>query len=180
LYDESRITFSEGIVLIIGFAIKHKLTRKGTQDLISLLNQFLPKNCHLPSSYVSLIKKLPKSDSIRSHHYYCSERSEYLDQETYFCVACKTRKTQESLWDRGAFFTKFDIASSIESILKDPHIASALWANLLKRNSDNNGVFEDIMGGRMYRGLNLKANEIKCSINTDGVLVLNYWVYFHY
>jgi len=71
--------------------------------------------------------------------------------------------------NNGGFFSTFNIQIQIESLLQDTKIAEELLLNLSKRNCDNNGVLCDIMDGKMYRRLNLRNNELTCSVNTDGV-----------
>ncbi|CAG7684002.1 unnamed protein product [Allacma fusca] len=57
----------------------------------------------------------------------------------------------------------------ISSLLESPEIASNLYNNLVRRNSDNSETLRDICDGSMYKSLNISAFDFTCSFNTDGV-----------
>ncbi len=59
LYTGSEITIAQAILLILSFSLRHSLTASTVEDLLKLLNVFLPSSNILPQSLHLFRKTIP-------------------------------------------------------------------------------------------------------------------------
>jgi hypothetical protein len=180
LYENSKITNDEATLLLIGYISSNKLSRKASEQLLTLVNFFLPVETAIPESVYSLKNSMPCTSNITSKHYYCQECQEYLETDgdetssTISCSSCNYIQSRESLSLNSSYFLVFDVKAQMELILRSKDIASKLYHRLLVRNSQvDDGIFRDIIDGTIYKSLSLEGNDLSTCVNTDGVPVFN-------
>jgi len=124
LYPNSKLNENEAELLILGFIARSKLSQGASQQLLQLINWFLPKNEALSTNLSHIKKKIPSQDTITSTHFYCSKCEEYLDEPTsaneILCQNCNSSFSQSDLMKSGSYFFYFDIKRQIEALLQIP------------------------------------------------------------
>ena len=177
LYNNSKITKDEATLLLIGYMAKNKLTRNASENLLKLLNFFLPTDTTISESIYALKKSIPCTTTVTSKHYYCQECETYIGKvgkgKSHQCEKCNATKTQAKLDLSASYFLIFSIKAQLEFMLRSKDLAVQLFEKLVQRNSSKqyNYPLKDIVDGKMYKGLELDQLDFSCCVNTDGVPV---------
>lgn len=171
LYDGAPLTKAQSNLLISAYAIRHSLTHSATQDLLTLVNEHLPRPS-VPSSYYMLRKECMfdlGQDDI-TYHGYCGECSSYLGAEDMLsCETCGTNTPKKKCIKDGFFFVPISLASQLKLLLETPSVAEKLQLNARR---DGNGSLEDIRDGFMYANLRngiMNADDVTLTFNSDGI-----------
>ncbi|CAG7708333.1 unnamed protein product, partial [Allacma fusca] len=145
----------ESNLIITAFALKHNLTKVGTEDLLTLLALHMPRDSFLPSSFYSLRKDLNVDQTSCTTHYICSNCKAYVNAEDSFCEECNFQINVADLRSSNNYFFTFNPAVMLKEILQSEAVADNLAANLRRRNLENTTHVEDIVHGRCYKALHL-------------------------
>ena len=132
LYNGSRISVLESMVLIITFVMRHQLTREATKDLLSLLELhcLTPNLCR--SSMHMFYNFFSELTSPVQKHYFCDFCKEYsgiISREE--CTFCGKKKEKH--------FMYIPIAGQLQSILSGKiyfplHSKAFFFINFLFKN----------------------------------------------
>ena len=71
LYDGSPIEVQESIVLVLTYAVRHKLSYEAITDLLSLLNLYCPQPNYISKSFWLFQKFFKNVSAPNEHHYHC-------------------------------------------------------------------------------------------------------------
>ena len=167
IYPNARITNAVSMLLIMTFALNHKLSGVAIRDLLSLINI----HCLVPNPLLqSLFKFKQYFQSLKNplkKHYFCSIS---LNPKSTECpnIACKAKIDQQ----RMPFFIESSIIDQIKALFSCKGFYSDL-AHCFCRHQGNN--IEDTYDGTKYkqnmeRGNFLaNRNNISFTWNTDGI-----------
>ena len=172
IYPNARITNAVSMLLIMTFALKHKLSGVAIRDLLSLIDiHCLEPNPLLKSlfkfkQYFQLLK-----NPLKKHHF-CSKCSISLKEDSVECpnVACKEKFDHQST----PFFIELSIIDQLKALFNRQGFYSDLAHRFNRHQTDN---IEDIYDGVKYKQYmkkgNFLANRNNISLiwNTDGIPV---------
>ena len=170
IYPNARITNAVSMLLIMTFALNHKLSGVAIRDLLSLINI----HCLVPNPLLqSLFKFKQYFQSLKNplnKHYFCSKCSISVNPESTECPnnACKVTIDQQSM----PFFIELSIIDQMKALFSRKGFYSDLAHRFCRHQSDN---IEDIYDGAKYkqnmeRGNFLaNRNNISFTWNTDGI-----------
>jgi len=167
LFPNAKITEIESSILVFAFAIRHRLTKEATEDLLTLLTKHLPMGISVPTSTYLLRKKFSSEETskIVTTHYMCEECNTLLGSDKMgVCEECNTTSSKDNV------FLTFDLGMLISDALTDTRLSSNLYNNLMKRNAQPSGCsIDDIVNGCLYKQLPQAQFDFTCLLNTDGV-----------
>ncbi|OXA56421.1 hypothetical protein Fcan01_09176 [Folsomia candida] len=173
LYTGARISRKESNLLILGYSIRHKITKTALSDLLNLINFHVPHGVTIPTSTYLFDKEVGGDYSRIQKVAYCKDCKVEIKEDDSKCGKCQVPTTFSTCLTRGNFFVSFDIKKSLQGLLQIQAIQKSLAENLTRRQMGAVSEIRDIIDGDMYHGLGLKDNDISCSINTDGVSIFN-------
>ena len=103
LYTGSEITIAQAIVLILSFSLRHSLTASAVEDLLKLLNVFLPSSNILPES-LHLFRKIfhDPSESLNVH-LFCNICQTYLPKNNMHCPECNEINDSKRILQKAIF-----------------------------------------------------------------------------
>ena len=85
LYKEALITTSASSVLIMKYAIKHKLSGEALADLLQILKLYCPSPNNTPSSLFRFKKQFNDYKYPVKHHYFCNACLSEVPENAEFC-----------------------------------------------------------------------------------------------
>ncbi|OXA49484.1 hypothetical protein Fcan01_16016 [Folsomia candida] len=173
LYTGARISRKESSLLILGYSIRHKVSKAALSDILNLINFHLPHGVSIPTSTYLFDKEIGGDYSRIQKVAYCKDCKVEIKEDDSKCGKCQVPTTFSTCLTRGNFFVSFDINKSLQDLLQIQTIQKSLAENLTRRQIGAVSEIRDIMNGDMYHRLGLKDNDISCCINTDGVAIFN-------
>lgn len=169
LYPGANITEGESALLTLAFVLRHGISDKGLEDLLTLIN------CHTPTpvykSKYCFLKRFPSFSAETTKHYYCSECSGSVtfsneNAARTECPECQFRVDKEYLEDQQMFFYTMPLEDQIKDSLKDPEVLSQIGKH---------GNVSDIVHGDVYKRLVrdkvISDKDLTIQFNTDGARV---------
>ncbi|XP_064649598.1 uncharacterized protein LOC135501412 isoform X2 [Lineus longissimus] len=174
LYEDARLTLAVSMLLIMTFAIRHKLSTESLQDLLTLINL----HCLVPNlckNTFNLYKKFfTKVKSPIVYKYFCTKCYHYMGnirEET--CTVCGTS-------DMISYIICIPILNQLKAIVDRIGVDGLM--SYRKEREDTDGCITDVLDGRLYKEVfdghhfrgtsmqNCKEDvHISLQINTDGV-----------
>ncbi|OXA39597.1 hypothetical protein Fcan01_25684 [Folsomia candida] len=173
IFPGAKLTTTESCMLILGFAIGHKLSKSAMSDLLTLINFHLPPGASIPSSMFLLNKMLGPDYTLAKKIPFC-EKCQCIIENSDNCIKCGQVNVHKAIKD-GNYFVSFDIGSVLKSLLEREAISNSIIKTFVKRanNPDASNVISDIVDGADYKKLKLKKYDLTCCLNTDGVSIFN-------
>lgn len=172
IYPNARITNAVSMLLIMTFALNHKLSGAAIRDLLSLIDI----HCLVPNPLLkSFFKFKQYFQSLKSplkKHYFCSKCSISLKQDSVVCpnVACKEKIDHQST----PFFIELSIIDQLKALFNRQGFYTDLTHRFYRHQTDN---IEDIYDGAKYKKYMKKGkfladrNNVSLIWNTDGIPV---------
>jgi len=116
IYPNARLTNSASMLLIMTFAVVHKLSGEALKDLLSLIDL----HCLFPHALIQSLHKFKKyfnmlKNPITKHHY-CPNCCSHLDSESTCCPNSLCTKTFCD--DKPPFFIEVPIKDQLQTLLK--------------------------------------------------------------
>lgn len=147
-------------MLILGFAIGHKLSKSAMSDLLTLINFHLPPGASIPSSMFLLNKMLGPDYTLAKKIPFC-EKCQCIIENSDNCIKCGQVNVHKAIKD-GNYFVSFDIGSVLKSLLEREAISNSIIKTFVKRanNPDASNVISDIVDGADYKKLKLKKYDL--------------------
>jgi len=193
LYEGSSISYKEMLVILNAFALRHKLTKEASADLIHVAQCLVPsehRDC-IPPSYYKLISSLNVDVECAVKHYYCQKCGDPVDNVNTACNECEFINTRDELEDRDSYFYQLDLKQVLKFALETPKNAEDLMKNIEKREQPNNDTLCDVVDGAAYKALGkrlqhlrfkepyfqtmflsgLRGFDLSCQLNSDGVKI---------
>ena len=174
IYPNARITYAVSMLLIMTFALKHKLSGVAIRDLLSLIDI----HCLVPNPLLKSLFKFKQyfqslKNPLKKHHF-CSKCSISLKEDSVECpnVACKEKFDHQST----PFFIELSIIDQLKALFNRQGFYSDLAHRFNRHQTDN---IEDIYDGVKYKQYMKKGkflanrNNISLIWNTDGIPVLS-------
>ncbi|OXA47897.1 hypothetical protein Fcan01_17480 [Folsomia candida] len=173
IFPGAKLTTTESCMLVIGFAIRHKLSKSAMTDLLTLINFHLPTGVSIPSLMFLLNKMLGPDYTLAKKIPFC-EKCQCIIENSNNCIKCGQVNMHKAIKD-GNYFVSFDIGSVLKSLLEKEAISKSIIKNFVKRanNLNASNVISDIIDGSDYKKLKLKKYDLTCCLNTDGVSIFN-------
>ncbi len=169
MYPGAKLSKGESLTALLGYMLRHHVTKAGSQDLLHLLQMLLPENS-LPSTNY-LFKRAFDTTSWQLHHYClnpdCGAYIGILDVESVLCPMCDTEcKVSEHL-SKGYYLMYTPLRDEIKNIFENHNLNEKLSQ---KNNSD---CIQDISDGTLYKRIPMLTDQGNISLtwNTDGVPV---------
>ncbi len=171
MYPGAKLSKGESLTALLGYMLRHHVTKAGSQDLLHLLQMLLPENS-LPSTNY-LFKRAFDTTSWQLHHYClnpdCGAYIGILDVESVLCPMCDTEcKVSEHL-SKGYYLMYTPLRDEIKNLFENHNLNEKLSQ---KNNSD---CIQDISDGTLYKRIPMLTDQGNISLtwNTDGVPVFN-------
>ena len=172
LYAGASITVNVTMVLLLAFAVRHKLTNEAISDLLYLIHTICPQPNKACTSLFKL-KKFFSSLIIPVHFcYYCSKCLNPISNiATSACSVCKMAFS--SIKDF-KYFVHFSVSDQIKSLFTRKRFFTNIQHHFL-RVKVNESNYEDIYDGSLYQELMLpngvlsSKNNISLTWNVDGL-----------
>ena len=174
LYEGSSVTVGAAVVLIMTLALRHHLPWVALEDLLALMQIFLPVSSLLPRSRYLFEKLFRSRDGINELHYYCPFCSSYLsNSHVDMCAQCNKR-IEVDLYRKGNFFIVLPLAAQLRDMFENSNI-SELITHRFNRSKLHEQNIEDIYDGSLYKEVmgNKDGSHISLTWNTDGVPVFH-------
>ena len=86
LYKEALITTSASSVLIMKYAMKHKLSREALADLLQIVKLHCPSPNNIPSSLFHFKKQFKDFQYPIKYHYFCNACLSEVPKNVEFCT----------------------------------------------------------------------------------------------
>ncbi|XP_068727677.1 uncharacterized protein [Montipora capricornis] len=177
LYEDSPISVGESSLLLMAFAVRHKLSGVALEDLLELIHFHCPKpnNCITELKEFQLFFQALKHPIVK--HFYCSNGvckvySGTSQPETgATCTVCGTPLSCSS------YFIEIPVVEQLKTILSRPEMIEKLEYRF-KRNKEDVGAIEDVYDGELYKkhscpgGFLSEPHNISFLGNTDGVALI--------
>jgi len=165
LYEGSRITSKEMVVLIYAIVFRHNLTKECTEDILKLFNIALPLDTkNLPTSNYRLQKSLNIDFKKSQKHYYCSncEGPLFSEEESQLCVDCNVVLDKKTLNRHDKFFFLLDIREVLRFALEIPTNGDEILKNTQRRDQEQgtSDIFTDVMDGCCYKALGKNCKDL--------------------
>ena len=142
IYPNARITNAVSMLLIMTFALKHKLSGLAIRDLLSLIDI----HCLVPNPLLKSLFKFKQyfhslKNPLKKHHF-CSKCSISLKQDSVECpnVACKKNIDHQST----PFFIELSIIDQLKALFNRQGFYNDLAHRFNRHQSDN---IKDIYDG---------------------------------
>ena len=174
IYPNVRIFIIESMVLIMTFAMKHKLSGSTLKDLLSLIDI----HCLIPNPLIQSLYKFKQFFKLLQHpfkiHHYCFNCGMAVKVAWTSChnAACN----QDFSSQNKHFFLELTVIDQLKSLFKHEGFYNDLQHHFNHTKPDENN-FEDIYNGLMYQKHSKKgsflANKNNKSLqwNADGASV---------
>jgi len=160
LYTGSEITIAQAMVLILSFSLRHSLTASAVEDLLKLLNVFLPSSNILPESLHLFRKIFHNPSESLNVHLFCNICQTYLSKNNMHCPECNEINDPKKNIAEGNFYISLSIEDQLRDILQKDDSAF---------ESEEYGI-NDVRKGEMYQTLpNFTVNDISLLWNCDGI-----------
>lgn len=170
LYQGSRVTRGESLLLILGHSLKYHGSKEATENLLKVVEAHLPEDTNFPSTKHHFFKHFTSVKDLLKAYFYCPLCSTYLctdpsaTESTFKCTKCNKCSTQDELLFSGHYFIILDLESQFrESLEKHEHE--------LTRCVPPSYNVGDITGSPAYRKLPMQGDDISFTWSTDGVPV---------
>lgn len=172
LYENSTLTLSESLMIVMTFAFRNKLSGTTFSNLIKLINLFCPKPNNFPKSSYGVWNYFKDLKTPIIQHFYCGSCLTYAgkDVSDTFCSLCKS-----SLEDNKRYFIQIPLVNQIQNLFKKPEFIDLLR---YKDNSERKQGISDIYDGHLYKKLSSEGYftsnscNISLQFNTDGVALI--------
>nr|XP_042895060.1 uncharacterized protein LOC122268791 [Parasteatoda tepidariorum] len=163
LFPDSSSTTAETLLMIMVYAMKHKLSWTAVEDLLKLFNTIFGQSV-LPETKHSFNKIFGTADSM-SFHFYCNDCNNYLGKfegqltkefnDPMVCpnVLCKKVHSGKTLKE-GNFFATLSIRKQIAALLNMDAIRDSLSTSLEQINDnlyDMPNSVSDLTDGELYK-----------------------------
>jgi len=173
IYPNGRISNAASMLLIMTFAITHRISGVALKDLLSLIDV----HCLIPNPLIQSLYKFKQFFDMIQHplktHHYCFKCGIYLEEVWTVCP--NTLCQQDFTSKNKAFFIELPISDQLKSMYKRVGFYNDTQHRFNRTNSVEN--MEDIYDGLVYQkhmqeGQFLAdGNNISFLWNTDGVPV---------
>ncbi|XP_064474212.1 uncharacterized protein LOC135388539 isoform X2 [Ornithodoros turicata] len=162
LYQGCRLSLAESLLLVMGFILRHKVTKEAAQSLAMIVQAHLPAGTSYPATKYLFKKYFDTCAKPPDHHFYCYCGA-YLTDKSGNCVCseCSRSLDTKELLNKGQYFLSFDLESQLTEMLKK------FEASLLKPSPSIN--MTDIHQSPAYNSLPVGKNDVSLTFNTDGV-----------
>ncbi|KAL7294968.1 hypothetical protein TKK_0011679 [Trichogramma kaykai] len=166
LYDGCNLTKEEGDLLILNYSIRWNLPDAGLEDLLELINCFLPHPV-LQSKY-HLLKKYKNSEEYVLH-FMCPECKLLVttsNHTEYCCGSCQNKYDVHDLKLKKSYFLQMRLKPQLEEFVMNKF-------DILNKSKAIQGGFSNILSGTYYQKLKncgkINENDLILQMNTDGV-----------
>lgn len=160
LYTGSEITIAQCILLILSFSLRHTLTASAVEDLLKLLNVFLPSGNILPQSLYLFRKLFHDPSESLNVHIFCHNCRACIPKNNMHCPECNEISDPKRNITEGRYYISLSIEDQLRNILQKEECAL---------QSEEYGM-NDPRKGEMYQTLpNFTANDISLLWNCDGI-----------
>ena len=173
IYPNARISITVSMLLIMTFAMKHKLSGAALKDLLSLLDI----HCLIPNPLIQSLYKFKQFFELLQHpfkiHHYCFNCKMAVEADWTSChnTACE----QDFSSQNKSFFMELSITDQLKAFFKRNGFYNDLQHRFNRGKQDSN--IEDIYGSSRYqqhmkRGSFLaNKNNVSLLWSTDGASV---------
>ena len=110
LYAGAPITSSMSSVLLLTFAMKHKLTREAFNDLLSVIEAHCPRPNNCKTTVRTLLEFVGEAKGDIVKHYYCEYCKAYFGRDTGTCNLCG-----QSISKAGGFFIEVPVEKQLQN-----------------------------------------------------------------
>ena len=174
IYPNARITNATSMLLIMTFAVTHKLSGEALKDLLTLIDM----HCLIPHALIQSLYKFKKYFDMLKHpinkHHYCPSCCMPIDTQCSNCPNASCEKTFAS--NDKPFFIEIPIADQLKVLFNRKGFYSDL-RHRFERQKGNVSSIEDIYDGARYQSY-MQSGEflsqqhnISFIWNTDGIPV---------
>ena len=174
IYPNARLTNAASLLLIMTFAVTHKLSGEALKDLLTLINM----HCLIPNPLIQSLYKFKKYFNMLQHpikkHYYCPNCCISIDSE---CTECPNFSCKETISpNTKSFFIEIPIIDQLKVLFSRKGFYNSLNHRFV-RTKKNGDKIEDIYDGAIYQkqlkseGFLSQRNNISFTWNTDGIPV---------
>ena len=174
LYTGAPITLHAILLLILAFALSHKLTQEALTDLLSLINEIIIKPHSLPLSSYLFYKYLNIKVSTVTRHHYCANCEQPLEQK--LPDTCPNDCCEHAFNQEPPYFLELSLEDQLKTLFERPSFYEHLQ-HRFKRSKAKKDNIEDIYDGKIYKeyfesgGILSHAENISLLYNTDGIPV---------
>lgn len=175
IYPNARITNATSMLLIMTFAVIHKLSGEAIKDLLTLIDM----HCLIPHALIQSLYKFKKYFGMLKHpikkHHYCPSCIIPIDTQCSNCPNASCEKTFASN-DNKPFFVEIPIFDQLKTLFNRKGFYSDL-RHRFERCKRNVSSIEDIYDGARYQSYMQPGeflsqhNNISFIWNTDGIPV---------
>ncbi|XP_065211071.1 uncharacterized protein LOC135839119 [Planococcus citri] len=151
--EGSSITLIVAELLIISFAIRHKLTDTAIQDLLELINILIPHSALSRSRHLFLKKFDSKENVKMMKKFYCSVCNTSIPADSKICGECNHNCSSD-------FFYYFPIEDALTEFVNSPDYL--IMVNRRKYSDVNDSSY-------VKNNKNIATTDITIQFNTDGV-----------
>ena len=182
IYPNARITNAASILLIMTFAVVHKLSGEALKDLLSLINM----HCLVPHILIQSLYKFKKyfnmlKNPVKKHHY-CPNCCMLIDSQ---CSSCPNLSCTASFTENNKpFFIEVPVEDQLTVLFNRNGFYDSLKHRFVRKKT-NSSTIEDIYDGVRYQthmkpgGFLSEQKNISLTWNTDGIPVFKSSKYKH-
>ena len=172
LYPGASITVNITMVLILAFAVRHKLTNEAISDLLYLINKICPQPNNVCKTLYNFRKYFSYLLTPVNFCYYCINCFGLVNSlADNVCLTCgKTFTTIKEL----SYFLHFSISDQIKSLFARKNFFNNIQHRFL-RTKFHECNYEDLYDGLLYKqhmasnGILACKNNISLTWNVDGL-----------
>ena len=174
IYPKARISITVSMVLIMTFAMKHKLSGSALKDLLSLIDI----HCLISNPLIQSLYKFKQFFKLLQHpfkiHHYCFNCGMAVEAGWTSCHNAECEQDFSS--QNKHFFLELPVIDQLKALFKRKGFYNDLQYRFNRTKQDKNN-FEDIYDGVMYQKHMKKGsflankNNISLLWNTDGASV---------
>jgi hypothetical protein len=162
---------SECAILVMTFAIKHRLSQDAVEELLQLISLLLPEGSRCPATNYWLSKLASVDYSLVKTVFYCPSCQSTLElfESTWKCKDCDEVYDRNLLLKQQSYFAMFPLEETLRRKLAVAEVLQSFKTTRKRRDKKNSSTISDIQDGRMYKALGLQADDITCTVNCDGI-----------
>lgn len=167
---KSKLTKTEHELAVLAYAARHSLSDTALEDLLKLLNLYLPESNLLDSNIALLKERCGFTSKFLKTYTFCNVCKNTVDKETESCSTPDCPGKVPSSKNK-SFFMTGDLKIQLTDVLSKP----GTWNSVQEYKESKASTITDITDGKAYKDLNKEGmflyskNNISLTLFTDGV-----------
>ncbi|XP_063959922.1 uncharacterized protein LOC135155125 [Lytechinus pictus] len=171
--NEGNIDSDQALLMILTYVLRHKLTGEALQDLLTMLNQFVPGLA--PVTKYLFSKGFCRAKDLIEVHYYCKTCMTYIgkDENLNACPneACAVQFSASENMKNGSFILYIPIQSQLEDLFANRDIASSRLIKQRVRKDTLDDIFDGAAMQKLITEGKVGPDDFTLLWNCDGVPV---------